>query len=390
MRHYVHRYMRILWLMMLCACYAVPLSSCREKQLKEHQVIPRSTTTLSYSQSLEVNTVSDTAEILSFSSKQILRTDLECSIYVESKWGNGPGELGRCSSNFETINNGPFLPVLDMEGNLFVFDQVNRRVLMYEGNTLSQVISVPPSYGPSNSCKYIPYGWSNVDVDEDKLFLFFASYKTGQQPFQQQLAILPIKGQDTIAINLAAYAPLRSVSNPIADRQGGVYVLLPPAAVVHFDADFQSEFMYVGEDDWHGYRGLAIGWDGNTYTYRVENDLLSNWGPGNNLLKLGVEPQTRYSNIIAASKLVTPTEAKLLGADVQGQLYFMVSEQIVKRRLIRISASGEQYKIASIDDKWLLPFYTFTLAPDGSLYSIIYDSKNPTINPQIIKCIFEE
>lgn len=390
MRYYVHRYMNMVWLLMLCTCCTVSPYSYHREELGDYQVVKNPTITSDCCESVKEDVINGTFETALVSPEEVFRTTLQCSIYIEAKWGSGFGELGRCSMESEAITKGPFLPILNVQGDLFVFDQVNRRILRFKGTVLSQVISIPLTYGPSESCEYTLYGWSNVTTYIDKLFFFFLSYRTGQQPFQQQLAMLSVEEKKEKVVSLEAYTPLRAVNSPIADHYGGVYVLLPPAAVIHFDADFRPEFIYMGEDDALGYTGLGIGWDGNTYTYRVESDYLFNWGPGNTLLEHGVEPLNYQANVIAAADIMTPTAARLLGADTQGQLYFIVNEYITDRRLVRISASGKKYVVASVDKEWLLPFYTFTLAPNGSLYGIVYDPADDTIDPKIIKCVFDE
>jgi hypothetical protein len=201
-----------------------------------------------------------------------------------------------------------------------------------------------------------------------------------------RLAVLSLEGQEERLIDLEPYYPLHSpfLNSLIADTRGGVYLLLPPAGVVHFDADLRPEFRYMGSEA--SYENLVVGWDGNLYTYNAESDYLSNWGTDNRPF-MHDERLSSIANVIAATQIVSPTYERLLGADTQGRLYFRIREQDGGVWLIRVSASGDERVIAAVPEGEPSPS---SLAPDGSLYSIIYDPTDPSIRPRIVKCVFDQ
>jgi hypothetical protein len=315
----------------------------------------------------------------------VLTVSLHCANYIETQWGSGPGEFGLCPDPSDAWIRGPYPPTLNAQGDLFIVDKVNQRILRYFGNTMSQTISIPSSYTLDDVCGYSNRGWPNLSASGDRLFFLF-SLRQGR--LVDQLAVLSLGGQEERIIDLEAYYPLHSpyMNSLIADRRSGVYLLLPPAGVVHFDADLRPEFKYLGSEA--NYENLIVGWDGNLYTYSVKYDRLDNWGANNRRFMHG-ERLSSINNVIATTSIMSSTYVRLLGADTGGQLYFKTREQSGDLLLVRVSASGDQRVIATAPDDWPLPFI---LAPDGSLYGTIYNSRDPdpSVKPRIIRCEFDQ
>lgn len=307
--------------------------------------------------------------------------DLHCTNYVEAKWGAGLGEFGLCPASSDAWIRGPYPPVLNKQGDLFIVDKANQRIVKYSGGIASQIIPIPSSY-VYDVCGYASR-WPNVSVSEDRLFLHF--YIQQDNRIVGRLAILSLEGAEQQVIDLEPYYPLDSspyLNSLISDRKGGVYLLLPPAGVVHFDADLRPTLIYLGPDA--SYEDLIVGWDGNIYKYDPQNDHLSNWGTDNRLFMYG-EPLSSMANVIAATGIVSPTYTRFRGADTQGRLYFTTRERDRDLWIVRISASWDQGIIAAVSEEELSPS---VLAPDGSLYDIVYDQMDSSISPRIVRCVF--
>jgi hypothetical protein len=316
---------------------------------------------------------------------------LLCTTHIETTWGDKTGEFGLCPTSSEQVRY-PYSPVFNTQGDLFILDVVNQRILRYMGSKSPLVIPLSPPYKPHDPCSYSTRGLSNLGIYSDRLFLSFSAFSDERSI--EYLAVLSLEGQEEHIISLEAYYPMYPRSAPIADGQGGAYVLLPPDNVVYFDDHFKSEFMFLGADEVGG-NGLTIGWDNNLYTYSADHDELTYWGAGNNRFRHG-EPLKRKTNVISTIQITATTWKRLLGVDAQGNIYFKIGidEQHVGYRFVRLSSSGNEVIIATVPagvlDTGSSP--AFSLAPDGSLYGMSYGlmTPDPTFNPRVIKCTFDE
>lgn len=318
---------------------------------------------------------------------------LQCSTYIETTWGTRVGQLGLCPASSEQIG-GPYSPVLNARGDLFILDEVNQRILCYSGSNSPQVIPIPSSYILRDPCSYSTRGLSNLGTYEDRLFLRFPAFR-GER-LVEHVAVLSSEGQEEHLISLEAYYPKYPLA-PVADAEGGVYLLFPTLSVLYFDANFRPEFMGIGADELLGSKGLAVGWDGNIYTYSASRNQLTNWGMDNSRFRYGGEPIRWMTDVISATQITSPTWKLLLGADAQGQLYFDIATReqgSAGHRVVRISPSGDEVAIATVPDGILddgaLP--SFGLAPDGSLYGLSYGlaEPDPSVNPRIVRCVFDQ
>ena len=385
---YIRKLVATLSVLVLCSCSTVPLATPGGYTPGDAEAATQLSTTQSAPPSVSAEATEGSTEATqpySMPGPSILTVTLHCTNYVETRWGTGPGEFGLCPASSEAVLRGPYPPVLNAQGDLFILDKVNQRILRYSGSMTPQIIAIPSSYLFRDVCSYSMRGWSNLGVSEDRLFLLFPAWRDGR--VVDQLAVLSPEGREERIIDLEAYYPLYSRYAPIADEKGGAYVLLPPAGVVHFDADFRPEFKYLGGDESLIYENLVVGWDGNLYTYSAECDHLTNWGTGNRLFMLD-ESLNWKANVIATTQIVSPTYKRLLGVDVQGRLYFRVYERGTDPWFVRVSASGNQIVIAAVPEG---EPSSFSLAPDGSLYGTTYNSKDPdpSLKPRIIRCVFD-
>ena len=322
----------------------------------------------------------------------VSRRILQCETYIETTWGNKEGQLGLCPVSSEQMD-GPYPPVLNAHSDLFILDRVNQRILHYSKGELLQTIAIPSSYTFREPCSYSTRGLSNLNTYGDRLFLRFPSFHN--ERLVEYIAVLSPAGHEEAVISLEAYHPRYPPSAPVADTVGGFYLLSPTLSVLYFDADFRAEFMGIKADELLGSGGLVIGWDGNIYTYSASYDHLINWGTDNSRLRLGGEPISQMANVISTTQMTSSIWTVFLGADIQGRLYFGIREKSnVGYVVVRISAWGGRMVIATVPDGVLDTGASpaFSLAPDGSLYGMSYGlmTPDPTLNPRVIKCTFDE
>lgn len=356
------------------------ISGCHLVSLTSHENISGSMTTAPpslYSMALPTESAQDYPNASQFATTlaSFQRRRLHCFTYIETQWGTAPGEFGFCPLSSHL--RGPYPPVFNAQGDLFILDIANQRIERYSGNKSSQVIPLPSVYGDGCSS-----GWSNIAVSWDRLFLTYSVLHRGR--VVDHLAVLSLSGQERGVIDLEPYYPLRPlyVDSLLPDQKGGVYLLLLPPAIVHFDEQLRPWFIYRSLEAGLN-EVLVIGWDGNIYTYNKDG-VLSNWGADRRCLELCESP-IEVKRISAAVQHTSLTNVRLLGIDVEGRAYFAAwvhksghDEEI----LIRLS--DNQLPVIAVGK------FPDRLAPDGALYDIQYDPGNPLIRPRIIKCVLED
>lgn len=308
---------------------------------------------------------------------------LECTTYYQAQWGDGVGEFGLCPASSRAWVRGPYPPVPDGYGGLFVLDKANQRIVRFHTSKALQVIPLSSSYVLDNVCSDSNQ-WSNISVSKDRMFLRYLHYSDGR--LEERVAVLSLAGEEQGSIDLGPYYPLNSpyLDSLLPDRRGGVYVQFVPVGLVHFDKDFRSTFIFLGTKADYG--NMVVGWDGNFYEYDADQDIVRNWGMDNRLLIHG-EALGLLKNVIGAAHISPAYYRRLMDVDDEGRLYFsfITYEQGKTIWYLRVSGSGRDGILATLADG---ENYLSSLAPDGSLYNIVYDPGNPAIRPRIVRCVF--
>ncbi len=312
---------------------------------------------------------------------------LDCVDYAQLQWGSEAGQLGHCD---ESVENGvfgrPYSPQVDEQGNLFIFDRVNYRIVEFSEGVVSQTISTPWAYGPRDPCDYSARGWPNIAVSKERVFLLFPTGRKEREV--DRIAVFSSEGEEKESLDLEPYYPLHSIymNTLISDREGGLYVLLPPAGVVHFDIEGRPEFYYMGSENLLKYEGFMVGWDRNLYIYNAESDNLVNWGPDRRTFEHRVEAPGSVGGMIESTGIVSPTYTRLFGVDVAGRLYVRTYTGEGEPLLARFSPTWAVEQIVRVPEG----IYPDQLGPDGSLYDLVYDPKDFSVQPRIVKCAFPE
>ena len=365
------RYRRMMWVMsfailILCSCN--PVSTASTKPTIEFST-PSHPSTIPYAEA-----------------------SIDCKVYIQSQWGSGPTQFGYyTSSDGQNEIHGPYSPTFDELGNMFIADPVNQCILMYPvGLSTPQSINVPSSYilNYNSNDRY----WSNVSASNGVLYLVYSVYKNGRTV--RQLAALSFDGHEKQVIDLEPYYPLYAdLSSPVmADRHGGIYLVLHPSVgIVHFDTDFRSELIQeVGTSFFD--QNAAVGWNGNLYTYDFTADILYDWGQSDKtILIANKDPVSSVGGIIQGAQDKEPTYGKIIGADSDANIFLSFNASDGNLRIIRLN--GNDRAIASIPAEWamdIMNLYNISLAPDGALYSLIYDPADQSVQPKIIKCEFKK
>jgi hypothetical protein len=330
--------------------------------------------------------------VTSISKIDYRKVTLDCIQLIESQWGTEPTEFGyRKNLSYPDLIDGPYPPMFNEQGDMFIGDPQNHRILRYlSGEEFSEIIPVPESYQieisdrPNYGKVYL--WWSSLAVSNDRLFFVIHQWD-GNNRIIEKIAILSMDGREQDLIDLEAYFPLSATASIIYDQQGGLYLLLAPAGLVHYDSSFHPNLVTLG-GNWP-YLDTVIGWDRNLYSYHVQEDEVYNWGSSHYPEVNRRQPDYSISAVATSTQIDSLGYRQLLGIDREGQLYFSFRDGEDNLWLARLDASGEQGIIGKVPSKWAPYIFNLALAPDGFLYSLVYDTKDISMKPKVVKCGWE-
>ena len=163
--------------------------------------------------STEISTLNSKFHLAGYEQRQ-----LSCGIYIETTWGGGETEWGdpillpaHTRSHFPT-------PVFDVQGQLYLLDLTNHRILIYDGETNFpvQTIELPSKYYsyPQNQNPVIP---SSIGVTITNILVPYGLDRVG---------ILSLDGNELIDVVLPYHYNLMApVLQPIwVDSQKNILI----------------------------------------------------------------------------------------------------------------------------------------------------------------------
>jgi hypothetical protein len=308
------------------------------------------------------------------------KTNLSCEIFMEIKLDS--------LSSFIGLDT----PLFDISDNMFAVDWKNERILMYpRGEKTPKVIPLPEFYTPEFLPRTTPYLWrSPTIVSEDRIFFIVLGVKDKREVFR--LFALSLVDGNFTTVDLEPYYSPRTPSRArlFKDMNGGVYVLLDNI-LIHYDKKLHSELF--ARDDFTNFYYIVRGLDGNLYT-QGEPDVVRNWGT---TLGFSVDPKYVFQHVHATlpGGKDRSIHYKLVGADFEGLLYFvryfnLHGETKDEIDIVRFNVQTRTGEVGKITNKeWISYSYDYILAPDGMLYSLIFDPKDSSTQPKVIRCILQ-
>jgi len=303
---------------------------------------------------------------------------LVCENILSMQWGAGPDELGYVVIEGWKNVSGPYPPVFDEQGIMYVADPVNNRILRFTNIQSPDVIPIPASYTLDYN-ETTKIRWSNVSISDEHIILKYSAWK---DRIVERLAVLNVKGEEEKIIELDLLYPLRSIfSSPIIpDRKGGFYYLVEPLGMIYFDADLHSDLLDMGSN-WP-YTDTVVGWDQNLYSYSNSEDRLFSWGESGNVRLTQLQPAQAMEGV--SSKLgIDEGWGRLIGVDKNGIIHMLFTDDDENQWLLRFSMSGDQIEKALVPNEIS---NRLILAPDNSYYILSYGVNSAVEPPIVVKC----
>jgi len=303
------------------------------------------------------------------------QVDLLCETYIETTWGNDAGEWGDPSQLPQGGRDVFPPPAFDERGALYISDFANHRLLKYENKTSSPVeIPLPEEFFYDPSPFHEP--WATIEITGDSILVPYGANKLG---------ILSIDGTERKSITLPYnyYLLLSPWILVRVDSRGGLFINGEKHA--YFDVGWRDEQWLeissgpapqVGLFTWNDFVGCEA-WAGAAIAlYKIN-------------------PAIDFFNTSPLLVVDLPTYGGdrlwglIIGADRAGWVYLKTSIQST-RAYVRYSIPSAIWQIGVIRDHLPAPIIQSGVAPDGTIYLIVYAPEDATVQPKIVKCRFPE
>lgn len=295
---------------------------------------------------------------------------LSCSSHIRAVWGNGPGEWGDPGQLPGQSHDFFPPPAFDKQGALYISDFVNYRLLKYDGKGPIPIeIRLPKAYF-NPSFERLQKPWAAIEIIDNGILVPYDINKLG---------ILDLNGTEEKTLELPYVYSL--IASPWilvkVDSHGGIFI--NGKKLAYFDAGWRDGIWRevssnpapkVGLFTWDDFVGFEA-WAGSAisiYTISTTGDFLNNPSLTVNL------PKPLGGGLI-------------IGADLAGWVYLETSIQSMPA-YARYSIPSAAWQLGIIRDNLPAEIIQSGVAPDGTIYLIVYSSRDVSINPQVIKCNF--
>ena len=301
------------------------------------------------------------------------RDELRCSVYIETTWGSSSGEWGDPVQEAALRHDVFPPPAFDNDGNLYISDFINQRLLEYNNsNSLPTALHLPKAY--FDSPFPLPYTKPHtaIEITMNNILVPYGENKLG---------ILHLDGTEDKTIELPykhhiLYSPHTLV---LVDDRGGLIV--NGERYAYFDVGWKDGQWNEISSTLGPQQGLFL-WDDviGYSTLAGTQVVLSIIDPSGNFL----------DDLYSQSTIKLPeTGGDVLGVDDTGDLYFKIWNPVTPT-YIRYSLHSTQSQvgfISNIPDEQII---RSTISPDGAIYLIVYDREDITVQPKIVKCHFPD
>lgn len=306
------------------------------------------------------------------------QVNLFCETYIETRWGNGTGQWGWPDG----VDNRPstLLPLkFDDAGRLYLADYINSRVLRYDKTNRSPMeISLKPLI--SQTSWPFPFRFS-IEIYRDEILVPYGLDNVG--------ILSADTGNPISSIQLPGYHYDPSYPTSIAigvDKKGRLYVFgkeeyyYAPIQSVFFEPGWEKgkwEKIEVSEDMRH----IINPYFGDDYmvseVYMTDTIVI---------LKLDLDDQTCVPIDTKLPKRWTPA---LFGVDNHGNAYVTVTRSTPPTwTYAKYSLLTHQTQVGRMQLDASYTMAVPSVAPDGTLYILVYSDQDLGVHPRILRCQF--
>jgi len=301
------------------------------------------------------------------------QVDIKCETYLETTWGDGFGQWGD-PTKLHRDHDFFTPPSFSSKGEVYISDFANRRLLKYDGRSPYpiQSIELPKYYFSVPGTLTLP--WATPILTQDLILVAYGMNKIG-------LLYLDGKEKGDITVPYDYYLLLSPWQVISVDSRGGLFV--NGEKLSYFDVGWQEEKWNQISTIPSPHLGLFV-W----------NDLVGFEGAdkGLALLLYKINPSSDFlNNPWQTKKTGLPFGPLIAGTDKDGWIYIYGNESFNSMPVFaRYSLLDGQGQIAAIPNEIAPSIIRSGVAPDGTIYLILYNKNDVAVDPKIVKCRFPD
>lgn len=333
---------------------------------------------------IKITDVISTASSATQSPQTMINATLSCEIVLHIQFGDGIDDFAPHQDSSQII---PHSITFDQDGNLYLDDQVNNRILKYTYlNQQPSIINIP-NYRVEEGLPYYPIYWLDMVVSNDRIYILHNPVAIADEHLLvsihemdgTEIALIDINNlpqlsesaRSTIGQNWAVYS-LHS------DGYGGVFLFFPNYGYIHIDPDLNVNIVDPVELGFRRGSNLVSGWDGILYSSDAIGIVIAQYR---------TEQSIEWNEFRDELQAYGLQSNNIIGVDINGNALFTSGSGIgifdPQTEMILFA----QNELPEYSDMSLYyADYLFTIAPDGAIYR--FDSTNWPESRDLLRCEF--
>jgi hypothetical protein len=312
----------------------------------------------------------------------LVNAELECEPVLLISIGDGEGEY---SPYGEPV---PSFITFDPNGNLYLDDQVNSRLLRYSDFSSPPEVIIIPQYQSEDSFTNI-LNWLDIVVTNDRIYILHNPAVTPDHHL-----LISVHDLDGIEINLLDINTFSEISDVeksqifenwmlfsmTPDGHGGIYIAFPIGrSYIHIANSYQHHILTyenIGFEP-HGY--FITGWNGQIYSRNDDEQTM--------VIDYETGQSTEWQIFNQDLRGLGIENVYIQGTDLEGNTLFISNSGVgfynpLLREILLSNVAlpeNSDVEIESADNN-------LVMAPDGAIYR--FDSTNWPESRELLRCEF--